>query len=96
MKNRKLNTIGRLVMMTLLLSLAGGLAFAANSAPMTPEVAAKRENFRKQQEQRITPEKRKAAVEALKAERLKVYKARQAVKQSTPVTTDINSPANLK
>ena len=75
-----------MLMMTLLLSLAGGLAFA--DAPMTPELAAKKENIRKQVEQRITPEKRKAAAEALKAERLKVHQAQQAVQQPTPVTTD--------
>jgi hypothetical protein len=75
MKNRKLSSI---VMMTALLSLAGGLAFAAESAPMTPEYAAKKENHRKQQEQRITTDKRKAAAENLKAERLKVHQAKQA------------------
>lgn len=99
MKNLELNTTGTLpqrlhvlmmtVMVTLLLSMASGLAFAADSAPMTPELAAKRENYRKQHEQRITHEKRKAATEALKAERLKVFRAKQAVKQSSPVTTDI-------
>ena len=87
MKNRKLSTIGAMIM-TLLLSLAGGFAFAADSAPMTPELAAKKEMVRKQAEQRITPEKRRAAAEALKAERLKVHQARQAVQQSTPVTID--------
>lgn len=80
------------MMMTALLSLAGGLAFAADGAPMTPELAAKKEMVRKQQEQRITPEKRKAAAEALKAERLKIYKARQSAQQLTPVTTDNNQP----
>jgi len=89
MKSYKPSTATMAVMMTLLLSPAGGLAFADNGAPLTPEYAAKRENFRKQNEQRITPEKRKAAAEALKAERLKVYKARQAVTQSpAPITTD--------
>jgi hypothetical protein len=78
MKNRKLATILMVVMMTVLLSLAGGLAFASNGAPMKPELAAKKEMVRKQQEQRITPEKRKAAAEALKAERVKIYKAKQA------------------
>lgn len=78
MKNRKLATILMVVMMTVLLSLAGGLAFASNGAPMKPELAAKKEMVRKQQEQRITPEKRKAAAEGLKAERVKIYKAKQA------------------
>lgn len=85
MKNRKFSSIGISVIMTGLLTLAGGLAFAA---PMKPELAAKREMVRKQQEQRITPEKRKAAVEALKAERLKIYKAKQAAQQSSPVIND--------
>ena len=88
MKKRKLGTIGMAVIMTMLLSSAGGLAFARERAPLTPELAAKREMVRKQREQRITPEKRKAAVEALKAERLKVYKARQAAQQSAPITTE--------
>ena len=78
MKNRKLATILMVVMMTVLLSLAGGLAFASNGAPMKPELAAKKEMVRKQQEQRITPEKRKAAAENLKAERVKIYRAKQA------------------
>jgi hypothetical protein len=88
MKHRKLGTTGMVVLMTALLSSAGSLAISATVAPMTPEVAAKRENFRKQDEQRITPEKRKAAADALKAERLKVHQAKQAAKQSTPDTTD--------
>lgn len=84
MKNQVCNIIATLLM-TVLLSLVGGFAVAA---PMTPELAAKKEMVRKQQEQRITPEKRKAAAEALKAERLKVQKAKEAVQQSTPVTLD--------
>lgn len=74
-----------LVILTLLLSAAGGPAFAA---PMKPELAAKREMVRKQEAQRISPDKRKAAAEALKAERMKVHQARQAVQQLTPVSTD--------
>jgi predicted outer membrane protein len=88
MKNRILGSITTVVMMSALLSLAGGLACAADNAPLTPEFAAKKENYRKQREQQITPEKKKAAAEALKAERFKVYQARQAVKQSQPETTD--------
>jgi len=78
MNNRKLCTIATIVMMTALLSLAGGLACAADNAPLTPEYAAKKENHRKQQDQRITPEKRKVAADNLKAERLRVYQAKQA------------------
>lgn len=76
--------VGLFVVMVALVSAAGGVACAAEKRPMTPELAAKREMVRKQQEQRITPEKRKAAAEALKAERLRVYKAKQAVKESAP------------
>jgi hypothetical protein len=85
MKSRKPSSI---VMMTVTLSLAGGLACAAEGGPMTPEYAAKKENHRKQQEQRITTDKRKAAAESLKAERLKVYNAKQATKHSKPETTE--------
>jgi len=85
MKNRKLGIFSITAMMTVLLLLAGALACAADHAPMTPEFAAKKENFRKQHEQRITPEKRKAAADALKAERLRVYQAKQAVKHSKPL-----------
>lgn len=77
METRKLNKIGLAVIVTALLSLAGGLAIAAQ---MKPELAAKKENHRKQEEQRITPEKRKVAIDALKAERIKIYKAKQANK----------------
>ena len=84
MKNLEFGTIG----MVVLLSLAGGSTLAAGKAPMTPELAAKKEMVRKQQEQRITPEKRKTASEALKAERLKIHKAKQTAKKSAPVTTD--------
>ena len=77
MKNRKLSTSILFVMMTAVLSLTGGLVMNATGAPMTPDLAAKREMVRKQQEQRITPEKRKAAAESLKAERIKVYQAKQ-------------------
>lgn len=79
---RKLGGWVLCVMMTLVVPLAGGVAVAADSKPMKPEVAAKVENHRKQSEQRITDQKRKTAVDALKAERLKVYKAKQHVKKS--------------
>jgi hypothetical protein len=59
-----------------------GLAALANSAPMTPELAAKKEMVRKQQAQRITHEKRLAAADALKAERRRIYNAKQTVKQN--------------
>jgi hypothetical protein len=88
MNNRKLSTIVMTVMMAVMLSLAGGLAIAAEGAPMTPELAAKKEMVRKQRAQRVTDAKRKTAAEALKAERLKVHQARQATQPLTPVTID--------
>lgn len=86
MKSRRLGAIGLVAIITGLITLAGGQVLAAN---MKPELAAKKENHRKQEEQRITPEKRKIAVDALKAERLKVYKAKQAAKHSNPDLTEI-------
>lgn len=80
MKKRKLG-IGTPVLAAVLLSLAGSLAFAA---PMTPEFAAKKEMVRKQKEQRVRLENRQAAADWLKAERLKVYQARQAALKSNP------------
>lgn len=79
-------SIGVAVMMTVLP--ARGLALAADGAPMTPELAAKREMVRKREEQRITPQKRQAAAEALKAERLKVYNAKKAARQLEPGTAE--------
>lgn len=86
MKRRRHGTIGIVVMLTFLS--AGVGAFAADGAPMTPELAAKREVIRKQEEQRVTPEKRKAAAEALKAERLKVHQAKEAVKKLNPAGSE--------
>jgi len=88
MKKQKTVKIGTAVIVIMLLSSAGGLAFAGDNTPLTPELAAKREMVRKQQVQRITPEMRKAAAEALKAERLKIYKAKQATQHSVPAITD--------
>lgn len=87
-KNRNLGSISLVTLIAGLLALSGAIVIAADHAPLTPELAARKEMVRKQQEQRITPEKRKAAVEALKAERLKINKARQAAHQHTPVTSD--------
>jgi len=86
MKRRKQGTIGIVVMMTVLS--AGVGAFAADGAPMTPELAAKREVVRKQEKQRVTPEERKAATEALKAERLRVHQAKEAAKKLNPAGSE--------
>jgi hypothetical protein len=61
-----------------------GDSSATPGKPSSEYLAAKREMVRKQQEQRVTNEKRKAAADALKAERLKVYNAKQAAQKSTP------------
>jgi hypothetical protein len=61
----------------------------AVEGPKAAHLAARREMVRNQQDQRVTPEKKKAAAEALKAERLKVYNAKQAVKKSQPQTMEI-------
>lgn len=79
MKNRKLSSYVA-VMVTVLLALSATLACAA--APMKPEVAAKRQNYDKQKAQQVTPEKRKAAVDWLKAERVKIFEAKQAALNS--------------
>ena len=83
MKKRKSSISAMSVMTTALLSLAGNLAFAA-PVPMTPELAAKKEMVRKQKEQQVTPEERKAAVDWLKATRVKLYHAKQAALKSNP------------
>ena len=86
MKNRTLGTIAVVLAQICLLTLAGGLASAADSAPLTPEYAAKKENFRNQHVQRVTHDQRKTAAEGLKAERLRVYQARQARDGKLPGT----------
>lgn len=73
----------------------GGLNGDGKHSPAraaSPDLEKKREMVRKQQEQRITPEKRKAAAKALQAERLRVYEAKQKVK-NTPID---NNPATYE
>lgn len=77
-----------IVMMTVLLAMAGGLALAANGAPVTPELAAKTESVHQQQQQRVSNEKRKSAAVALKAERLKIHQAKRALQPPAPVSTE--------
>jgi hypothetical protein len=84
MRTLTIGTIVFAVSVTGLLSVSAGNAYAGKNGPLTPELAAKREMVRKQQAQRITSEKRRTAAEALKAERLKIYNARQAAKGSPP------------
>lgn len=96
MSKRKLSTIVKGVMMTAILSISVGLAFAEEARPLakqnnakklteerrplTPQHAAKKHMVSKQQDQRVTNEKRKSAAEALKAERVRLHKAKQADK----------------
>lgn len=61
---------------------------SAPSKPNAKELEARRARVRQQQEQRITQQQRQAAADAYKAERVKVYNARQAVKNSTPQNFD--------
>ena len=87
MNNLTRSTYALAVIMTVLLT-AGGIACAAEKIPMTPEYAAKHENVRKQKDQRITNDQRKLAAERLKAERIKVYNAKQAAKGAAPSKTN--------
>ena len=82
MKNRQRSISAMSVMWAALLALAGSFASAAN--PLTPETAAKREVVRKQREQQVTPTERKAAADWLKAERVRVFNAKQAALKSNP------------
>ncbi len=84
MKNRILTRVKLTVMMTVLLSAANSAVCNAKTVTMTPELAAKKEMVSKQQEQRITDTKRKTAATALKAERLKIYDARQEALKAAP------------
>ncbi|OGW34367.1 MAG: hypothetical protein A2X58_02340 [Nitrospirae bacterium GWC2_56_14] len=77
MNNLKQSFILNAVIMTVLLPLTSLLAIAAQNKPMKPELAAKKEMIRTQREQRPTDNQRRSAAEKLKAERLKVYKAKQ-------------------
>lgn len=61
---------------------------SAPSKPNAKDLEARREMVRKQQEQRITQKQRQTAADAYKAERLKVYKAKQTVKESAPQTLE--------
>jgi hypothetical protein len=89
MKNKAFTTMA-LLMLTVLLTIGGGFALAADSSvSMTPELAAKTENVRKQQAQRITPAQRQAAADALKKRMEKLHQAQQNSPQpvqSAPVT----------
>jgi len=72
------------LLMSAILMLSVGPAFAAKGGAASPDLAAKREMVRKQQEQRITHDKRQAGAAALKAERIRIYNAKQAAKGKAP------------
>jgi outer membrane murein-binding lipoprotein Lpp len=88
MRSTKVGKIVAVMAVTSMLAGVVGTARAEQAAPMTPELAAKKEMVRKQQEQRLTNDKRKAAAEALKAERVKVYKAKEAAGLITPTDSE--------
>lgn len=90
MNFKKLSNFGTAALMAALMLLSVSLAFAekGDRQPMKPELAAKKEMVRKQHEQRVTDTKRKTAVDALKAERMKVYQAKQQVKKSKPENSE--------
>lgn len=91
MKTSHICSIVSFTLITMLLSLGNGAAFAADetTAPMTPQLAAKGNRVKTQQAQKITQAQRQAAADKLKAERLKLHKARQGSAQpagQTPAT----------
>lgn len=90
MNFKLLSRLAMAVLMTASMLLSTGLVFAekSNNQPMKPELAAKKEMVRKQHEQRVTDPKRKTAADALKAERIKVYQAKQHVKKSEPKNSE--------
>ncbi len=83
MKKRNITTIALFVMIALLLSFGGSMAFAADAVPasMTPELASKLENVRKQKAQRITAAQREAAAQELKERTLKLHQTQQITPQ---------------
>lgn len=82
MKNQKVMKIGRSVLFGTLFIVIGNVANADIGEPMTPDVAAKAERSKHQQAERITPAKRKAAAQALKAQRQKLHDARKSAPQT--------------
>lgn len=82
MKKTLRNMLSTAVAVSLLMC-TGGLALAAKEGkPLTPELAAKKENHRKQNEQRVTHTQRETAAQSLKDQRKKVLKAKRDAKQS--------------
>ena len=88
MKNLKISTMAILIPLAAVMLLAAAPAFYAPTTPATPVLAAKKEMVRKQREQRMTNESRKAAAATFKAERIKIHQARQEAKQAVPPAND--------
>ncbi len=93
MRNHKPTNHPRLMLTAAILALSSSFALVAHCGQLSPKHAAKREMVRKQQEQRVTPEKRKAAAEALKEERRRIYNAKQAIK---PPAAQQNQSKDIK
>jgi hypothetical protein len=81
MKIRTLSTFGMAVLMAALLLLSATFAAAGKERPMTPELAAKKENVRAQRAQRPSDDQRVTSANSLKEERRKVYMAKQLLKK---------------
>ena len=88
MKKQKISTLAILIPLTAAMLLTAVPAFSTPTTPATPVLAAKKEMVRKQRDQRMTNESRKAAAAALKAERIKIHQARQEIKHAVPPATD--------
>lgn len=78
----KKKVFGRASIVTFLMLMSVSMVFAQEKQPLTPQLAAKKHMVEQQKEQRITQDKRKVASDGLKAERLKIYKAKEAQKRS--------------
>lgn len=86
---KELNAILTTVIVATLLAFSGGQALAAKKQPLTPEAAAKRERVLKQKKQQhISQNQRDTAAQELKAQRMKILRAKRAAK--SPITPQPN------
>lgn len=88
MRNQKRRNMVFVLCVSMVTLLIPGFVLADNNQPMTPELAAKKEMVRKQRDQRIDHKQKQTAADALKAERMKIYKAKQLVNKTKPVKTE--------
>lgn len=89
MKKQRFRTVVMTVMVAAILTVVSGHANAASGArsahaPMTPQIAAKKEMVRKQEGQRVSDLQRRSAADSLKAERKRVYLAKQLTGKTKP------------